>query len=92
MQENINIVELEKSLQNIKELTEKMTRTLVNVNSIIKENVNSGIGIWDSQTADVYRTRWESLMEEFPGIVLIFNQQASNLEQLINNMKKVEEW
>ncbi len=90
MQENINFEELDKSLQNLKDLTEKMSKNLVNVNNIIKDTMNSGAGVWDSRTAELYRIRWEALMEEFPEIIQVFNKQSLNLEQFINNMKKVD--
>ena len=61
------------------------------MNTLIKENINSGMGIWDSNLASFYRKRWEVLSEEFPTIIYTFNQQATNLENFINNMKKVEE-
>ena len=91
MQENIELQELEKSLINLKTLTEKMSRNLENVNREIRENINSGVGVWDSATAELYRGRWESLMEEFPSIIETFSHQETNLEQFIENMKKVEE-
>lgn len=91
MEENIDFVELQKSLSKFKELTEKMSHNLASINNLIKENINSGAGVWDSELAASYRMRWEALMEEFPTILYTFNQQASNLEIFINNMKKVEE-
>ena len=91
MQENVDITELEKSLISLKQLTEKMDRNLKNVDALIKDNINSGAGIWDSDVAALYRTRWEALIEDFPTIIYTFNQQATNLENFINNMKKVEE-
>ena len=88
MQENIEFVELQKSLVNLKQLTEKMTNNLNNVNTLIRDNINSGVGVWDSDLASSYRVRWESLMEEFPNVISTFHQQAQNLESFINNMKK----
>ena len=91
MQENIDLVELEKSLTTLKGLTEKIDKTLTNVNGIVKENINTGVGIWDSDLASLYRTRWDLLAENFPDIINMFNTQAVNLETFITNMKKVGE-
>ena len=91
MQENVELVELEKSLTKLKQLTDGIDHNLNHVNALIKDNINSGMGIWDSELAGMYRTRWESLMEEFPTVVNTFRQQATNLEIFIDNMKKVEE-
>ena len=90
MQENIELAELEKSLINLKTLTEKMGRNLDRVNMLIRDNINSGAGVWDSEAASLYRQRWESLMEDFPKVVETFRQQETNLEQFLLNMKKVE--
>ena len=91
MQETIEFLELQKSLNNLKQLTEKIDHNLNNVNSLVKDTINSGIGVWDSELAGQYRARWETLMEEFPDIISTFQQQALNLEMFVNNMKKVEE-
>ncbi|MBR3210500.1 MAG: hypothetical protein IKF71_00995 [Bacilli bacterium] len=91
MQENVELVELEKSLTKLKQLTDGIDHNLNHVNALIKDNINSGMGIWDSELAGMYRIRWESLMEEFPTVVNTFRQQATNLEIFIDNMKKVEE-
>ena len=90
-EENIEFNELEKSLLNIKQLTEKMSKTLESVDGLIKDNINNGSGVWDSQTAELYRSRWDLLSQEFPTIIETFSQQEENLNQFITNMKKTEE-
>ena len=91
MEENLQMVELEKSLIHLKQIREKMTKTLESFNGIVRDNINSGIGVWDSEMARLYRERWEQLMETFPEILKIFATQETNLEQYLQNMKKVEE-
>ena len=91
MQENINIDELEKSLSNIRNLTEKMSKNLLNTNQLIRDSINNGSGVWDSNSAELYRNRWESLISDFPEVIQTFQKQESNLETFIENMKKVEE-
>ena len=91
MEENIQFTELEQSLLNLRQLTDKITKNLDNYNRIITENINSGVGVWDSEMAGFYRQRWESVMEEFPSVIEIFQTQSSNLEQYIKNMKGVDE-
>ena len=91
MQENVELNELEKSLNNIKQLTDRMTKNLERVNTIITENINTGDGIWDSEQASLYRTKWETVMKDFPTIIKTVQQQESNLANFIENMKKVEE-
>ncbi len=91
MEENVSFTELDKSLLNLKELTEKISKNLDNVNILVRDNINTGRGVWDSDMAKLYRDRWESLMEEFPEIIKTFQQQETNLANFIENMKKTEE-
>ncbi|MBR6136563.1 MAG: hypothetical protein IKQ06_00215 [Bacilli bacterium] len=91
MQENINIEELEKSLLNIKNLTERMSKNLLNTNQLIRDSINNGSGVWDGEAAGLYRSRWESIMSDFPDVIQTFQKQEANLETFIENMKKVEE-
>ena len=91
MQENVELNELEISLITLKTLTEKMSKNLNNMNNLIRDNINSGVGVWDSQTAELYRIRWDSLAENFPDVINTLEQQSTNLEEFIKNMKKVEE-
>ena len=91
MEENVVFNELDKSLLNLKELTEKVNKNLTNVNALIKDNINTGSGIWDSEQAKLYRERWDVLMEEIPDIIKTFSQQETNLSQFMSNMKKTEE-
>ncbi len=91
MEENIAFTELDKSLLNLKELTAKISKNLNNVNVLVRDNINTGAGVWDSEMASLYRERWEALMEEFPEIIKTFEQQETNLAQFMSNMKKTEE-
>ena len=91
MQENINFTELENSLNRLKNLTESVSHNLMDINSIVNENVNSGIGVWDSMQAALYKERWNQLSEEFSEIIHIFQTQESNLFSFINNMKQGNE-
>ena len=91
MEEKIEIIELEKSLIQLKNDREKIQNTLENVTQLIRENINSGIGVWDCEKASLYRERWEAIMEDFPNIIQILNAQESNLDIFIQNMKKIAE-
>lgn len=90
MQENINYTELEQTLNNIKNLTEKVNKNLYTINNQIEENIASGEGIWDSQLASNYKKRWQNITEEFPKIIDTFMIQEKNLELYINSMKNVD--
>ena len=91
MQENINFTELEKSLNKLRDLTENVSHNLTEINQIVNENVNSGVGVWDSMQASLYKERWNQLSEEFPEIINVFQKQESNLLSFITNMKQGNE-
>ena len=91
MNENVELNSLETSLNNIKTMTEKLTHSINNINRLIIENVNSGVGVWDSESAEYFRTRWDNLMEEVPTVIEIFKSQESNLDKVVQNMKSIEE-
>ena len=91
MQESINFKELELSLNKLKELTDNVSNTLNTVNIIVNDSVNSGIGIWDSTQASIYKEKWNQLSEEFPEIINTFQKQELNLLSFINNMKNENE-
>ena len=91
MEEKVAFTELDKSLLNLKELTDKINKNLNDVNNLIKEHINTGSGIWDSEMAKLYRERWDALMENMPDIIKTFQQQETNLSTFIENMKKTEE-
>jgi len=91
MEEKIEFVELEKSLLRLRQLTEKMNHALTSMDILIKDNINTGVGIWDSEQAALFREKWELLSQDFPDIMNTFQHQQSNLDLFITNMKKTEE-
>ena len=91
MEEKVAFTELDKSLLNLKELTVKINKNLNDVNILVKDNINTGSGVWDSDMAKLYRERWDALMEDVPDIIKTFQQQSTNLSNFIENMKKTEE-
>lgn len=90
MQENIDLIELEQTLQNIENLTLKVENNLRAIDNAVKDNINSNQGIWDSNAAEDYKKRWETLAEEYPKVLKTFEIQKKNLEKYINSLKKVD--
>ena len=91
MQEKINISELEKSLNNIKTQTETIKNSLLCIDNIIIENINTGVGILDGNSGEVFKKKWEILREEIPTTFDVLNSQENNLETFINTMKEEEQ-
>ncbi len=90
MQESVNYIELEQAVQRIEDLTVKVKTSLETIDKVIEENINSGVGIRDSASAEHYKERWQKEREEFPKIIEIFTHQSKNLQAYLKNMQNVE--
>ena len=88
MQEKIDYAELEKSLIKIKELSEKVKSNLLCIDSIIDENINSGVGILDGNSGELFKKKWDYLKEDIPTSIMTFQNQVDNLELFISSYKK----
>ena len=91
MNENVELNSLETTLNNIKTMTEKLTHSINSINELIVENINSGVGVWDTSSANYFRTRWDNMMGEVPAVIETFKSQENNLEKVVKNIKSVEE-
>ena len=87
----INFEELNKSLVNLKLQADIVKDSIIIMNNLVTNNINTGAGIWDGPSASAYKTKWNSLNEELPTFIDDFRKQADNLELFINTMKNTEE-
>ena len=87
----VNFDELNKSLVNLKNISEAVKNSLTSMNALVEENINTGAGVWDGTSAETFKTKWNVLKDEIPTFIDDFNKQAENLEMFINTMKKGEE-
>ena len=87
----VNFDELNKSLTNLKVISESVKNYLTSMNNLVEENINTGSGVWDGPSAATFKTKWNSIKDEIPTFIDDFNKQAENLELFINTMKKGEE-
>ena len=91
MKETVDFVELNKTLNNIKMLTDKMKNNLENIDSLITDNINNNTGILDGNIAKKKKKKWDTLREEIPASIDSINKQELNLEVFINSMQKENE-
>ena len=91
MKETVDFVELNKSLNNIKMLTDKMKNNLEKIDSLITDNINNNTGILDGNIASEFLKKWDTLREEIPASIDSINKQELNLEVFINSMQKENE-
>ena len=88
MKEKINFTELEVSLNNIKNLVDKMNHDLTSINTTINEHINSGEGILDGNSGVIFKNKWDEISKDIPTVIGFLKDQQTNLENLINNMKE----
>ena len=91
MKETVNFEVLNKSLNNIKNLTDKMKNSLECIDSLIMDNINNNTGIFDSNVARKLLKKWETIKEDIPSSIDAINKQELNLELFISSMKKENE-
>ena len=91
MIEGKNRLEYEKisnKLNELKELTERVEKNLLNMNELITETVDQGIGIWDGESANQFRTSWSNVENEIPSYVDVFQKQINNIHLMIEKTKQ----
>ena len=91
MKETVNFEVLNKSLNNIKNLTDKMKNSLECIDSLIMDNINNNTGIFDGNVASEFLKKWETIKENIPSSIDAINKQELNLELFISSMKKENE-
>ncbi len=91
MKETVNFEVLNKSLNNIKNLTDKMKNSLECIDSLIMDNINNNTGIFDGNVASEFLKKWETIKEDIPSSIDAINKQELNLELFISSMKKENE-
>ena len=76
---------IESKLNNLNTTIDRCTSSLQKMDSLVRENINSGKGIWDGESASQYKNDWENISEEIPKIIELITTQASNLETLLKS-------
>ncbi len=87
----INFQEVEKTINNIKVLSDNVRSNLQGVDNLITDNVATGQGIWDGASATNYKEKWSDLSEKVPTYINMFEEQATNLENYLKIITKTEE-
>ena len=79
------------TLDQLYEYAETVRTNLTTMNDYINENVNSGAGVWDGESASNFRTKWDALNDEIPLFISYFNKQVTNLATMINETHKADQ-
>lgn len=80
------------SLNNLYQYAETVRTNLNKINNMIDEDVNTGIGIWDGESASKFRTNWKVLADDIPQFIDSFNKQVANLAVMIEETHKADQY
>ena len=86
MEKALNIIDTEninKKVIEIKNLTDKVATNFDNFNTMIEEMVDTGIGVWDGESAHNYKISWQNFSQKIPTFVTAFETQINNLQVLL---------
>ena len=87
----LNYEQAKTMLDQLYDQVEQVKTNLTKMNDYINENVNSGAGVWDGESASNFRTKWDALNDEIPEYISYFNRQVTNLAAMINETHKADE-
>lgn len=87
----IEYAELTNKLKEINMLSIKAESSMKKLDNLIENNINTGIGIWDGESASEFINRWNSVKDEIPTITNILRTQTDNIKNMIDKNKEIEE-
>ena len=88
--ELIKINEIEKKLKSIILDEELVKKNLEGMNSLIEEAVGDHGSAWRGEAATSFRKSWDVLADDIPSFIDTVKIQATNLETLLQELKKTE--
>lgn len=86
----INPIEIQKIINELKELTERVEKNFINMNSLIESTVNQNIGVWDGESAHQFKAKWDILANDFPNSVEVLQKQVKNMEIITKKMQETD--
>ena len=82
--------EVEQKRVMIKRLGDQVQEALNGISNLIKENVNTGRGVFDGTAATQFMEKWQELDRELPGFIQDIKNQAYNVEVAIKENKAAD--
>jgi uncharacterized protein YukE len=86
----INFDQVKKMLNQVEEISTTASTSLMNIDKIINETVNSGLGIWDGTSACEFKERWTNISSEIPTLIKYLQSQTNNLKIMLEKAKNIE--
>ena len=91
MENKIDFEKLTQKVQELEMITEKLKTSLSNFDQLMEDNIQSGKGIWDGESAILWKEEWKQLIAEMPEVIDTFQKQSKNIQNFIEIMKKTEQ-
>ena len=79
----INKEDLKRKINEIDLLMQKARTSLINMDRLIEETIDSKKGIWDGDEAHSFKKEYHNLSCEVPTVLDAFQKQTSNIKTLI---------
>lgn len=83
--------EINNILKNIETTSEQVKTALTNINNLINDTINSGVGIWDGASAETFKSKWNELAADIPTFITTFEKQGNNVRTLLEKTQAADE-
>lgn len=77
-------------MNDIRGYTSDADKNLKAIDTLIDETVGASGSAWAGESAVQFKKTWDGLAENFTSFVADFNQQATNIQTLLNEMQAVD--
>ena len=67
--DKLNYSEIQALIKAMRENGTKMKTNLDACNNLVKEDINTGRGIWDGASASEFATKFDALSDQIPGLL-----------------------
>jgi len=87
----LNYSAAQQSLNVLKNLAEEVRTNLNNINNLITQNVNTGDGLWDGNSASNFLNNWGDVAKDIPTYITYLENQVENLSEFIKEISTPDE-
>ena len=88
--DKLNYSEIQTLIANMRSYGEEMKTNLTGCNNLVKEDINTGKGIWDGASASQFATKFDELSNEIPTLLQTVFTQADLLEAALKKIAEVD--
>lgn len=90
MGDKLSYSEIQTIIANMRTYGEEMKTNLTGCNNLVKEDVNTGKGIWDGASASQFATKFDALSDQIPTLLQSVFTQADLLEAALKKIAEAD--